>query len=311
MKPLILIFIIIVSFIFGSQCFAQSNKKGKMESKEIIIKTDSVEICAESFGNPKDPAILLIMGATASMVWWDEEFCQRLADSGRFVIRFDNRDVGRSTAYAPGQPVYDVLDMADDALRVLDYYNIKQANLAGMSLGGMIAQLVALRNPERALTITLISSSVWDDRPDLPPIDKKILDYHSSGATVNWSDKHSVIEYMVNGWQLLKGSKHPFDKNRAYKLAENEANRARNLLSMFNHSLLKGGESFYGKEKEITVPTLVIHGTEDPVLPFKHAEALIKSIPGAKLLTLEGIGHEIPLPEWDKIISAIVTHTSQ
>lgn len=282
-----------------------------MMNKEIIIKTDNIEICAESFGNPANPPVLLIMGAMSSMVWWDEEFCQRLADSGRFVIRFDNRDVGRSTTYEPGKPEYSVEDMADDAIRVLNYFNIDKANLVGMSLGGMIAQLVALRNPERVLTITMISSSVWDERPDLPQIDQKILNYHASAATLNWSDEQSVIKYLAEGWRLLNGSKSPFDKDRAYKLAEKEVKRAKSLLSMFNHSLLKGGESLYGKEKEIKVPALIIHGTEDPVLPVQHGEALAKSIPGAKLILLEGIGHEIPYHEWDTIISAVTEHTGK
>jgi pimeloyl-ACP methyl ester carboxylesterase len=180
-----------------------------------------------------------------------------------------------------------------------------------MSLGGMIAQLVALRNPERVLTITMISSSVWDNRPDLPQIDQKILDYHASAATLNWADEQSVIKYLAEGWRLLNGSKSPFDKERAYKLAETEVKRARNLLSMFNHALLKGGEQLYGKEKEIKVPALIIHGTEDPVLPVQHGEALAQSIPGAKQILLEGIGHEIPYHEWDTIISAIAEHTGK
>jgi pimeloyl-ACP methyl ester carboxylesterase len=283
-----------------------------MDSKEVMIKTDSVEICAESFGDQENPAILLIMGAAASMVWWDEEFCQRLAGRGRFVIRYDNRDTGCSTSYEPGKPEYSVDDMVDDAIRVLDYYKIKKADFVGMSLGGMIAQLAALRTPERVSSLTLISSSVWDIKDDLPQIDKRILDYHSSVATaVNWSDEQSVIKYMAEGWRLLNGSKHPFDEAQAYRLAEKELKRARNLLSMFNHSLLKGGEAFYGRGKEIKAPTLIIHGTEDPVLPFQHAEALEKSIPGAKLLTLEGVGHEIPYTEWDRIIDAIIAHTSK
>ncbi|MGE5497039.1 MAG: alpha/beta fold hydrolase, partial [Syntrophothermus sp.] len=244
-------------------------------------------------------------------IWWDEEFCRRLAESGRFVIRYDNRDVGRSTSYAPGKPEYNIEDMADDAVRVLNYFNIKKASLVGMSLGGMIAQLVALRNPERVSTITMISSSLWDNRPDLPGIDKKILDYHASGGALNWSDEQSVVKYMAEGWRLLNGSKYPFDENRAYKLAETEAKRARSLLSMFNHSFLKGGESFYGKEKEIKVPALVIHGTEDPVLPVQHGEALAKSIPGAELILLKGVGHEIPYQEWDNIIAAIKVHTGK
>lgn len=281
-----------------------------MDDKEKIIKIDGIEICTESFGNSEHPAILLIMGAAASMIWWDEEFCQRLADNGRFVIRYDNRDVGRSTVYELGNPQYNVLDMADDAIRVLNFYNIEKVHIVGMSLGGMIAQLVALRNPERVLTITMIASSVWDDRPDLPSIDEKVLNYHFKGVLITWSDEQSTVKYMVDGWRLLNGSKHQFDEKRAYSLAEKEFRRARNLLSIFNHVLLKGGESYYGKANEISVSALVIHGTEDPVLPYDHGKAITDAITNAKLLTLEGNGHEIHYKEWDRIIEAIIRHTN-
>lgn len=275
------------------------------------MTSDSIDIFTESFGDSTQPAILLIMGASASMIWWDDAFCQRLADAGRFVIRFDNRDVGQSTCYPPGEPGYDVEDMADDAVGVLDSYGIDRAHLVGMSLGGMLAQLVALRDPVRVRSLTLIATSVWDDRPDLPPISDNVLQYHARAASVDWNDSTAVIPYMVGGWRLLSGSAHPFDEAQAERLARTEVRRARNLLSMFNHAVLNGGESWYGKTGRIRVPTLVIHGTEDPVLPYPHANALVESIPGARLLTLEGVGHEIHRATWDTVIDAIVTHTGR
>jgi pimeloyl-ACP methyl ester carboxylesterase len=278
---------------------------------ETINNINGIEVCSESFGNPKDPAVLLIMGAMASMIWWDEEFCRQLADKGRYVIRFDNRDVGRSTAYEPGKPLYSIDDMVADAVGVLDVKGIEHAHLVGMSLGGMIAELIALRNPPRVLTLTLMMSSIFGPyNDDLPPIDQKILDYHASGGNVNWKDEQTAANYMAEGWRLLAGSKHHFDKKRALKLATSEAQRANNLTSMFNHALLKGGDSYYGRVQEIDAPTLVIHGTEDPVLPYEHGIALTNEIPNATLLSLEGTGHEIPYGEWDVIIQAIVNHTS-
>jgi len=169
-------------------------------------------------------------------------------------------DVGRSTCYELGQPPYCVEDMVDDALGVLDFYRVKAAHLVGMSLGGILAQLMALKYPDRALTLTLITSNVWDDRPDLPPIDEKILAYHANGASLDWSDEQAAIRYMVGGWRLLNGSKYPFDEQRTYQLAETEIKRARNLISMLNHALLKGGELYYSNAHHIAVPTLLIHG---------------------------------------------------
>ncbi len=276
---------------------------------EQIISIDNIELCTESFGNAKNPPILLIMGALASMIWWDAEFCQKLADHGRFVIRYDYRDVGRSTVCEPGKPDYTIEDMVKDAIRILDYYKIEIAHFVGMSLGGMISQLVALINPERVFTITMIASSVWDNIPELPGVDEKVLNYHSSASSVDWSERESVINYMVGGWKLLNGSKWEFDNERAVKLAETEYKRANNLLSMFNHALLKGYELLYGKSKEINVPALIIHGTEDPVLPYQHGLALKNTIPNSELLTLEGRGHEIHYKDWDKIIRSIINHT--
>ncbi|MED0875542.1 alpha/beta hydrolase [Bacillus mobilis] len=280
---------------------------------EKINKINEMDICTESFGNSENPVVLLIMGAMCSMVYWDEEFCQRLADTGRYVIRYDNRDVGRSTTYELGSSNYTVVDMADDAVGVLDAYHIDKAHIVGMSLGGMIAQIIALRNPQRVLSITLIASGLFgsdDNNRNLPPIDEKILAYHANGAKLDWSDEESVANYLVAGSALLCGSKHTFDENRAHKQVEKEIKRANNLLSMFNHSLLKGDDSYEGKLKEINIPTLVIHGTEDIVLPYEHSLALVNEIPNALLLTLEGSGHEIHFDDWDYIINAITKHTS-
>ncbi|MCU4759476.1 MULTISPECIES: alpha/beta hydrolase [unclassified Bacillus (in: firmicutes)] len=280
---------------------------------EKITKINEIDICTESFGNSEDPAVLLIMGAMCSMVYWDEEFCHQLADTGRYVIRYDNRDVGRSTTYEPGSSHYTVVDMADDAVGVLDAYHIDEAHIVGMSLGGMIAQIIALRNPQRVLSITLIASGIFgseDNKRNLPSIDEKILAYHANATKLNWSDEESVANYLVAGSALLCGSKHKFDEKRVYKQVENEIKRANNLLSMFNHSLLKGDDFYEGKLKGINIPTLVIHGTEDTVLPYEHSLALVNEIPHALLLTLEGSGHEIHCDDWVHIINAISNHTS-
>lgn len=280
---------------------------------EKINKINGNDICTECFGNPTHPAVLLIMGAMCSMVYWDEEFCQQLANTGRYVIRYDNRDVGRSINYEVGTSGYTVVDMADDAVGVLDAHGIDQAHIVGMSLGGMIAQIIAIRYPQRVLTITLIASSIFGSDENvrgLPPMDEKILAYHAGGATLNWSDEETVANYLVEGSRLLCGSKHVFDEKRVYKQVTSEIKRANNLLSMFNHALLKGDDFYEGKLTEITVPTLVIHGTEDNVLPYEHGLALTNEISNAKLFTLSGSGHEIHFDDWDHIINAISNHTS-
>ncbi|WP_426446704.1 alpha/beta fold hydrolase [Paenibacillus sp. S-38] len=280
---------------------------------EKVIASHDIELCTESFGDPRHPAVLLIMGAMCSMVYWDEEFCGRLAAAGRFVIRYDNRDVGRSTVYAPGQSNYSVADLADDAAAVLDAYGIGEAHIVGMSLGGMIGQVLALRHPGRVLTLTLIASSLFgsdENTRELPPMDPKILEYHAGGSAVDWSNEEDAARYLVEGSRLLCGPMRTFDETRVSRQVRQELRRARNLLSMYNHALLRGDEAYEGRIREIRVPALVIHGTEDTALPYPHALALAGELPMASLLPLDGAGHEVHPEDWKTIISAIAKHTA-
>jgi pimeloyl-ACP methyl ester carboxylesterase len=275
---------------------------------EQLLTINGVTICTESFGKQENPAVLLIMGAQSSMIWWEEEFCERLASSGRFVIRYDNRDVGRSTTYEVGQPTYSFEDMADDAIGVLDAYGVEKAHIAGMSMGGMLTQMIALRHPDRVLTVALIATSNF--AADLPPMEQKVMDYFINAGTVDWTDKESAVLFILGRWKVLTGSKHRFDEKRILELTEVEWNRSTNMASMDNHGLLAGGESYLTRTSEISVPALIIHGTEDPIIPYVHGTNLANTIPNTTLLTLEGTGHELPYDEWEKIIKAIVDHTS-
>jgi pimeloyl-ACP methyl ester carboxylesterase len=182
---------------------------------ERINKINGIDICTESFGDPTHPSILLIMGATCSMVYWDDEFCGQLANTGRHVIRYDNRDVGRSTTYEPRTSNYTVTDMASDAVGVLDAYNINQAHIVGLSLGGMIAQVMAINYPERVQTLTLIGTCMYgfdNNQDNLPSIDERILAHHAKGTTLDWTNQEVIIDYLVEGASLLSGSKRIFDK---------------------------------------------------------------------------------------------------
>jgi pimeloyl-ACP methyl ester carboxylesterase len=275
------------------------------------IKANGIDIYTESFGRPSDPTILLIMGAMASAVWWPEEFCRRLAECGRHVIRYDHRDTGGSVSYEPGQINYSVEDLADDAVGVLDAYGIERAHLAGMSLGGYLAQLVALKYPDRVLTLTLIASEqLGPGDPDIPPVDQNILAYHAQAGALDWSDKEAVVEWQVEGWRLLSGSERPFDEATICALSVQDVNRTKNLLTSMNHALLSGGEQWFNRFDEIRVPALVIHGTDDPVLRYEHGVALAKALPHATLLTLKGAGHELHRNDWETIIASVLRHTA-
>ncbi len=156
---------------------------------ERPINSGGATICTQAFGSPGDPAVLLIMGLMASMLWWPEAFCERLVRAGRFVIRYDNRDTGRSTSYEPGHPGYSVDDMARDAVAVLDGYGIERAHVVGMSGGGMIGQLVALDYPERVASLTAISTTpIGDVGRELPDSDPAYLEYSARFEDLDWSD---------------------------------------------------------------------------------------------------------------------------
>ncbi|KKO53951.1 alpha/beta fold hydrolase [Paenibacillus sp. DMB20] len=272
---------------------------------ERFIQAGEVRLCTEAFGKNTDPAILLIMGAQSSMIWWDRDFCRRLADTGHYVIRYDNRDTGRSTAYPPGQPDYTFEDMADDAIHILDAYGIAKAHFAGMSMGGLLGQIIALRHPERVSALTLIMTSNF--APHLPEMDGKVMKFFMEHASLNWSDRDAVVRFSLGKWKMLAGSKYPLDEDRTRILAREELERWDNPESMNNHGLVTGGESYLTRTSDIAVPTQVIHGTEDPIIPYPHGVHLAEAIPGAFLITLEGVGHELPKEEWNTLIDAIST----
>ncbi len=274
---------------------------------ERMIPARNAEICTESFGQADHPPVLLIMGACASMLWWPREFCERLAKSGFYVIRFDNRDTGRSTCYEPGTIHYSLDDMTDDALAVLDAYGLKKARIAGASLGGMIGQLLALKYPERVQQLILMISGPVAVEPEvtLPPIEQKVLNHHANSGSIDWGHETTAVDFMVEGWRVTAGTRHAFDERLIRALAHEEYRRSKCLLSMFNHALLSGGEWAAGQLQGIRAPTLIIQGTDDPVLPFPHAEYLARLIPNSQLVALKRAGHELHRGDWDAIIQEI------
>jgi pimeloyl-ACP methyl ester carboxylesterase len=276
---------------------------------ERTVEADGVELCTESFGNPGDPPILLIFGIGGSMLWWEEGFCRRLADAGRFVIRYDHRDTGRSATDPPGRPGYSGVELVTDALAVLDGYGISAAHLVGVSAGAGIAQELALDHPDRVLSLVLISSSpaVGVDR-ELPPPTGEFMRFVSS-AEVDWSDADSIVDFLVDYQRLLNGGERPFDEAATRDLVRREVERARDPAAMQNHELLgqEGGTS--KRLSEIAARALVVHGTADPMFPPAHGEAIAEEIPGARLIVLEGAGHGVFRPDWETLAGAIVEHS--
>jgi pimeloyl-ACP methyl ester carboxylesterase len=278
---------------------------------ERMVETNGVELCTEPFGDPANSPLLLIMGAGASMLWWEDGFCQLLADGGRFVIRYDHRDTGRSVTYEPGRPGYTGADLVADARGVLDAHRIAVADLVGVSAGGAIAQLVALANPDRVSSLVLISTSpaLPGDR-ELPPPTAEFGRFVST-ATVDWSDAESVIEYLVGYARVLAGGRRPFAEAPMRSLVRHDVERARDVAAVQNHDMLPEGKAVIATLSSIAAPTLVIHGTADPMFPIEHGQALAREIPAARLLALEGAGHGIDRADWTTIADAILAHTAE
>jgi pimeloyl-ACP methyl ester carboxylesterase len=278
------------------------------------VRANGVDICLETFGDSADPAMLLIMGSSAAMEWWDDEFCHRLADAGRCVIRYDHRDTGESTIYEPGAPGYTGADLTDDAVGLLDALELERAHVVGISMGGGIAQEVAIDHPDRVESVTLIATSPAVPRPGKPPLPPMSAEAQARFAAISepdWSDRAAVIDYMIELERACEGSL-AFDEARFRNYAERAYDRTKNVRSMLtNHDLIHGSDS--PKERrldDLRAPTLVIHGTEDPLFPREHGVALADEIPGAELLTVEGMGHELPSAVWDRVVPAILEHTA-
>ena len=277
---------------------------------ERTVEANGVPLCTESFGDAADPPVLLVMGIGASMLWWEEGFCRMLADGGRFVIRYDNRDTGRSITYEPGRPGYTGGDLVADAAGVLDAYGIPAAHVVGVSAGGAFAQLLALDHPERVRSLVLISTSaaVSGDR-ELPPPTAEFVRFVST-ARVDWSDADSAIDHLVEYSRVLAGARRPFDEPAVRDLVRRDAERARDFAALQNHDAIPDDGGEHGPLSSIAAPTLVVHGTEDPMLPIGHGEALAAQIPGAELLRLDGAGHGIERPDWEVIVRATLRHTA-
>jgi len=277
---------------------------------ERTIGANGVQLCAEPFGDTAHPPILLIMGIGSSMLWWEEEFCRMLAGGGRYVIRYDHRDTGRSHTCEPGRPEYTGADLTADAAGVLDGFGISAAHLVGVSAGGGIAQQVALDSADRVLSLTLISTSpaTLGDR-DLPPPTPEFSRFVAT-AEADWSNPDSVIDYLVGYSRILAGGERAFDEARVRELVRRDVERAHDFAAAQNHDLMSHREGSPKPLSSITAPTLVIHGTADPMFPLEHGEVLAADIPGARLLTLDGAGHGVYGDDWEMIVATILEHTA-
>lgn len=279
------------------------------------VRANSIDIEYETFGDPRSPALLLVTGLGAQMISWDETFCEQLAARGFHVVRFDNRDSGLSTrmeAAGPPdmaaalsgnpQPAYRLDDMAADAVGLLDALDIEAAHVVGASMGGFISQLIAINHPGRVLSLTSIMSGPAG-REGVPP--------RPEGAALLVakppSTREESIAMAMSGRRMLVGSGDPFDESVERAKATRAVHRAfypvgagRQLLAIL------AAEDRLDRLQGIRTPTLVIHGTDDILVPIENGRIVATAVPGARFLELEGMGHDIPKRVWPQVIEAIV-----
>ncbi len=274
-----------------------------------LIDNNGHILATESFGKVGDPALVLVMGATASMLGWPDALCLKLADRGLHVLRFDHRDTGRSTTVAPGEATYSVEDMAGDVLAVMAGHWVEKAHLVGMSLGGYIAQMVALMQPGRVASLTLIATEPlgWDGEP-LPHISDDFLAHFGALATLDWADQEAVADFLVKSEHLCAGSAAAFDAMAARSVVKRVLARTDSPASMFNHGTLTTREDWTGGFRRIDCPVLVIHGEEDPILPVENGRAIAAGTPGARIEVLPGVGHELPSGWLEYIADRLAEH---
>ena len=289
------------------------------------VKANGIDIEYEEFGDRRGRPLLLIMGLGAQMILWREDFCKQLAQRGHRVIRFDNRDVGKSstldhlglpnvmaavTATLLRQPVsapYLLRDMAADAAALLDVLGIKRAHVVGASMGGMIAQALAIEHPQRVLTLTSIMSTTGN--PNLPPAKPAAL---SALLMPPPTDRQQSIERAVTVFRTIGSPGFPFDEAEIRELAARSYDRGFNpdgVARQFVAIVASGSRT--DALKSVKVPALVIHGKDDPLVPVEGAYDTAAAIPGAQLLVIDGMGHDLPRPAWPRVIDAISTLTAR
>jgi pimeloyl-ACP methyl ester carboxylesterase len=288
---------------------------------EDFAPNGELQICFETFGDAKDPALLLIMGLGTQMIGWPDAFCAELAARGFFVIRYDNRDSGRSTHLRGHRPptvrqlllrdkraaAYSLADMASDGVAVLDHLGIERAHIAGASMGGMIAQTLAIRFPERVLSLASLMSNTghrWKGQPGV-----RIYPVFLRPPA---RDRESAIESTIGVYDLIGSPEFERDTEELRRLAGLSWDRGHDPAGSGRQlaAIIAGGD----RKRELgrlTVPTVVIHGTRDRMVRPSGGRETAQAIPGAQLVMIEGMGHDLPRGTWPQIIDAIAANAAR
>ena len=285
-----------------------------------IVNANNIDIWYEAFGSKKDTPLLLIMGGCCQGMLWPSEFCQQLTEAGFFVIRYDHRDTGLSTSFDFKKQPYNLMDLTKDAIALLDNLEIQKFHLVGLSMGGPIAELLSVNYSTRTLSMTLIATSC-DFRPMnlafagapqeknaflSPPFDI-YLKWMKKFASTPPKSELEHIELRLEGWRILNGNKVLFEETRYRELHKEFLRRQRNQESILNHiHVCRISEEIISSlPSRVKVPTIILHGSEDPIFPPDHGKALAEKIVNSKYIPIEGMGHVLNCQFYEEIIRNI------
>jgi pimeloyl-ACP methyl ester carboxylesterase len=288
--------------------------------EQFATVNTGIELCYETFGDPNDETILLVMGLATQMLAWDEHFCAMLVERGFHVVRFDNRDVGRSARVKAAPPTtkqivlrdknaaaYTLSDMADDAIGLLDHLGVARAHVVGASMGGMIAQTMAIEYPERVLSLVVIMSNEGGRMKGQPALKAYpvLLGKAPSG-------RDAYADYVAKIYGIIGSPGFPADREAVRQRAKiafdrgvSSAGAGRQLMAVI------ASPNRTAALKRLRVPTTVIHGKADKLVRISGGRAVARAIPDAQMIEIDGMGHDLPPGAWPRIVDAITDNAAR
>ncbi len=286
--------------------------------KELFVSHLALELCVQIFGKSTDVAIVLITGAAGQGILWNKTLCENLAKDGYFVIRFDHRDTGLSSGLDFNKTPYNLKDMADDVIVILDHFNIQRAHIIGMSMGGYIAQKLAIYYPERILTITLLMTTINSlamrgirGIHNLPGQDLEVVKQLAAMYQIPRLTLEDRVKALADTWQLFNGVESNFPYDEWYQLAEESYARAKTKNAVRNHRaavLNSPADRTEILQNIILPPTLILHGKADPIIQVAHAYYGHKHLPQAKLVVIEKMGHILSSLFINQVEDVLIKH---